>query len=75
MAKSSITYEITESVGVISTNPRGWTKELNKVSWNDRDPKYDIRDWSPEHDKMGKGITLTDEEATALAELILKDQQ
>lgn len=50
----------------MSTSVRGWTKELNLVSWNGRAPKYDIRDWAPEHAKMGKGVTLTDEEAGAL---------
>ncbi|MHB8066095.1 MAG: YdbC family protein, partial [Ruminiclostridium sp.] len=49
-----------------------WIKELNLVSWNDRDPKYDLRDWSPEHDKMGKGITLTQDELVALKDLLNK---
>jgi len=45
-------------------------KELNKVSWNDREAKYDIRDWSPDHEKMGKGVTLSDEEFKKLKELL-----
>ena len=65
-----ITYKITEEVGVISENSRGWTKELNLVSWNDREPKYDIREWSPEHDKMGKGVTLSKEEFDELIKII-----
>ena len=56
-------YEIVEEIGVLSENARGWTKELNKVSWNGGAPKYDLRDWAPDHEKMGKGITLTEEEA------------
>lgn len=67
---AEIKYEITENIGVLSENAKGWTKELNLVSWNDRDPKYDIREWSPEHDRMGKGITLTDEEVSKLKELL-----
>lgn len=63
---ANIDYEIIETIGVLSENTRGWRKELNKISWNNRAPKYDIRDWSENHEKMGKGITLTDEEAQAL---------
>lgn len=67
---ANIEYEIIEEIGVLSENARGWRKELNKVSWNDRPPKYDIRDWSEDHEKMGKGITLTDEEAEVLKKLL-----
>lgn len=67
---ANIEYEIVEEVGVLSENARGWRKELNKVSWNGREPKYDIRDWSEDHEKMGKEITLTEEEAQALKELL-----
>ena len=55
-------YEIAEELGVLSENEKGWRKELNLVSWNEREPKYDIRDWNPNHDRMSKGITLTKEE-------------
>lgn len=67
---AEIKFEITEHIGDISENKSGWKKELNLVSWNGADPKYDIRDWSPEHGKMGKGITLTADEAWELARLI-----
>ena len=67
---AEIKYEITKCVGVISKGSSGWTKELNLVSWNDKDPKYDIRDWSPEHEKMGKGVTLTKEELSELKKLL-----
>lgn len=67
---ANIEYEIIEEIGVLSENARGWRKELNKVSWNGRPPKYDIRDWSEDHEKMGKGITLTDEEAEVLKKLL-----
>jgi hypothetical protein len=66
-------YEIAEELGVLSENEKGWRKELNLVSWNEREPKYDIRDWNPNHDRMSKGITLTKEEAEALYE-ILKEE-
>ena len=63
-------YEIVEHLGVLSESNKGWTKELNKVSWNGAEPKYDIRDWAPDHEKMGKGVTLTDDEVKALKELL-----
>ncbi|MGJ6353778.1 YdbC family protein [Listeria monocytogenes] len=67
---ANIEYEIIEEIGVLSENARGWRKELNKISWNGRPPKYDIRDWLEDHEKMGKGITLTDEEAEVLKKLL-----
>ena len=67
---SEIKYEITRHIGVLAEGSRGWRKELNLVSWNDREPKYDIRDWSPEHEKMGKGVTLSAEEAGSLKNLL-----
>ncbi len=63
-------YDIVEHIGVISENAKGWTKELNLISWNGARPKFDLRDWAPEHEKMGKGITLTNEELEALKELL-----
>ncbi len=59
-------YEITERIAVLSQNPNGWERQLNMVSWNDREPKYDIRDWSPDGSKMGKGISMTAEELAIL---------
>ena len=67
---ADIKYEIIEHIGILSESLRGWHKELNRISWNGGDPKYDIRDWAPEHEKMGKGITLTDEEAKKLVDLL-----
>ena len=67
---TDITFEIKKSLGVLSKSARGWTKELNLVSWNRREPKYDIREWDPEHEKMGKGVTLTEEELMALKKLL-----
>lgn len=63
-------YEITERIAVLSENNKGWTKELNKVSWNDRAPKYDLRDWHHEEGKMGKGATLSDDEIKNLKEVL-----
>jgi hypothetical protein len=59
-------YEIVEKIAVLSESSKGWTKELNLIRWNDREPKYDIREWSPEGEKMGKGITLSIEEMEIL---------
>jgi hypothetical protein len=96
---ADIAFEITQSLGVLSESAKGWTKELNLVSWNGREPKYDIREWSPDHEavkhhaakplcfshgtyhrfaianrvtspKMGKGVTLSEEEAAALRDLL-----
>ncbi|MFC7393426.1 YdbC family protein [Scopulibacillus cellulosilyticus] len=67
---ADIKYEIIENIGVISESPKGWKKELNLISWNGREPKYDLRDWSPEHEKMGKGITLTEEEIIQLKQVL-----
>ena len=67
---ADFTYEIIETIGILSENAKGWRKELNKISWNGATAKYDIRDWAPDHSKMGKGITLTEEEAIRLKELL-----
>jgi len=67
---SEIKYEIIQKVGVLSKSGSGWAKELNIISWNDREPKYDIRDWSPDGAKMGKGVTLSAEELSALRDLL-----
>ncbi len=67
---SEIKYEIVKKIGVLSKSASGWAKELNLMSWNDRDAKYDIREWSPDREKMGKGVTLSREELLALKELL-----
>ena len=66
-------YDIVEHIGVLSENAKGWTKEINLSSWNGAAPKYDIRDWAPEHEKMGKGVTLTAEEVQKLKEILSKE--
>lgn len=65
-------YEVVETICVLSEQSNGWKKELNLVSWNNREPVYDIRTWSPDHSKMGKGVTLSLDEMNALKET-LKD--
>lgn len=65
-------YEILEEIAVLSENPKGWRKEFNLVSWNGRPAKFDIRDWAPDHEKMGKGVTLSNEEFAALKEAVEK---
>ncbi len=67
---ADIKYEITEEIGILSESAKGWTKELNLISWNDREPKYDIREWAPDHEKMGKGVTLSIEEVKSLKALL-----
>jgi hypothetical protein len=67
---ADIKYEIVKKVGVLSKSASGWVKELNLISWNDREAKYDLRDWSADGEKMGKGVTLTKEELSALRDLL-----
>lgn len=67
---ADIKFEIKETIGVLSESAKGWTKELNLISWNNKAPKYDIREWSPDHSKMGKGITFTAEELKKLRDIL-----
>lgn len=67
---ADIKYEIKETVGVIAESAKGWKKELNLISWNGKEAKYDLREWSPNHEKMGKGVTLTRDELKSLKELL-----
>jgi hypothetical protein len=67
---ADIKFEVTKHIGVLSEGSKGWQKELNLVSWNDREPKYDIREWAPERVKMGKGVTLSTTEITELKRLL-----
>jgi len=69
---ADIKFEIKEELGVLSESAKGWTKELNLVSWNGAPPKYDLRDWAPDHEKMGKGITLSLDEIQSLSNLLTK---
>lgn len=67
---ADIKYEIEKELGYISESAKGWKKELNLISWNGKEAKYDLRDWAPEHEKMGKGVTLSNDELKALKELL-----
>lgn len=68
--REEFTYQITDSYGALATSPTGWTKELNRVSWNGNEPKFDIREWSPDHGRMRRGVTFTEEEALELRDLL-----
>jgi hypothetical protein len=65
-----IKFEIVKNIGILSESSKGWTKELNLISWGGREPKYDIRDWDPNHEKIGKRATLSKEELKRLKELL-----
>ena len=67
---AGLKFEIVKHIGVLGENAKGWKKELNIVSWNERTPKLDIRDWDENHEKMGKGVTLFPEEVHQLKELL-----
>lgn len=69
---AELKFFIKENLGVISEGSKGWKKEVNLVSWNDRKAKLDIRDWYESHEKMGKGITLSKEELIELKEILNK---
>jgi len=66
----AIEFDVLEHIGDLSESKSGWKKELNLVSWNNRDPKFDIRDWSPDHSKMGKGVTFTNDEIDELRNVL-----
>ena len=72
MAYGGIEYEVKEHLGTLEKYQTGWTKEVNFVSWNGGDAKVDIRDWDPAHEKMSRGITLTEKEAKALLSILEK---
>ena len=67
---AELKYEIVENLVSLGENARGWSKEVNLISWNEKEPKYDIRDWAPDHSRMGKGVTLTADELAALKDLL-----
>jgi hypothetical protein len=67
---ADIKYDILEELGVLSESAKGWKKELNLISWNGGASKYDIRDWAPQHEKMGKGITLSKDEIKELYKIL-----
>ncbi len=63
-------FSIEKNLGVVSEGKGGWNLELNLVSWGDRPAKYDLRSWSPDHQKMGKGVTLSQDEIDSLKTLL-----
>lgn len=69
---ADIKFEINKDLGVLSVGSKGWTKEVNIVTWNERKPKLDIRDWDENHEKMGKGLTFNKEEAMELKRILEK---
>ncbi len=71
-SNQDVKFEILESVGLISESPSGWRKEINLISWNGGSPKYDIRDWAPNHEKAGKGVTLSEDELKSLFNILLE---
>lgn len=70
LTMAEIKFEIEKELGTISESSKGWNKELNLISWNGKEAKYDLRDWAPGHEKMGKGVTLSSDELKSLKELL-----
>lgn len=71
--KDELQFEVINHIGILSTSPSGWTTELNRISWNGKEPRYDLRAWAPDHTKMGKGITLSEDDIIALSEILKKE--
>jgi len=69
---ADLKFEIVKEIGILSETKSGWRKELNMVSWNDMPAKLEIREWAPNHEKMGKGITLSEEEASKLLVFLME---
>jgi hypothetical protein len=67
---SGITFEVKQSIAILSTSTKGWSKQFNLVSWNGREAKFDIRDWDEKQEKMGRGISLSMEELLKLQECL-----
>ena len=70
MPRTEIKSEMIKTIGILATNKSGWNREVNIVKWNDGKPKLDIRDWGPNHEKVGKGLSLNVEEVAVLKELL-----
>jgi len=71
---AEIKFQIIKHIGVLSQGAKGWRKELNFISWNDKEPKYDLREWDIAHEKMGKGVTLGVEELKKLRDMLNETQ-
>ena len=70
---AELKYQIRRHLAVLNRNERtGWTKEANVVAWNDGAEKLDIRDWNPDHSKMSRGVTLSEDEARILSKALIE---
>jgi hypothetical protein len=70
-----IEFKLVEKLGVLDTHKSGWAREVNIVAWNGKPPKFDIRDWDPDHERMSRGITLHEREAIKLAKILVQRLQ
>lgn len=66
---ADVSFEIIQNLGVLNSDGK-WKKELNIVKWGDNEPKFDLRSWSEDHAKFGKGISLSAEELQSLKDLL-----
>ena len=69
---NKVRYEVVERIGVLNRKKSGWTREVNVVAWNGNEPKVDIREWDPQHERMSRGVTLLEEEAEVLAKYLAR---
>ena len=65
-----VEFKLIEQLGIIDRHKTGWNREVNIVAWNGKQPKFDIRDWDPDHERMSRGITLHEREAIKLTEIL-----
>ena len=72
MVRTEVSFEVKEIIGVIGEKQNGWTKEVTLTSWNGGQPKIDIREWDPNHERCGRGITLPEEEARRMTEILIE---
>jgi len=74
MAKNNeVTFEVVKELGVLSEGAKGWSKQVNLVSWNGASPKVDIRSWNEDRSKMSGGVTLNFEESQLLFDVLEKN--
>ena len=73
---NEVKFEIVERIGALDApNDNGWTRELNVVAWNGGAPKLDIREWAPDHQRMSRGITMSEKQGMRFARLLAQRER
>ena len=74
-SSEKVEFKLVEQLGVLDRHKSGWAREVNLVAWNGKPPKFDIRDWDPDHERMSRGITLHEREAIKLTQILAQRLQ